>query len=63
MHIAAFVTDSSITTDDDAQCHSNAHFMSQGGMGNCVCNPGYHGNGFDCEGRCLYECMALMYYY
>ena len=54
MHIAAIVTDSSSTTEDDAQCHANARFISQGGVGKCVCNPGYDGDGFDCEGRGLH---------
>ena len=59
MHIAAFVTDSSSTTDGDVQCHVNAQFISQGGVGKCVCNIGYDGNGIVCEGTCLYECAAL----
>ena len=56
--IAALVTDSPTTTDVDAQCDANARLVSGRGIGKCVCNPGYEGNGFNCEGRHSY-----IYYY
>ena len=32
-------------------CDDNAHFVHQGNQGICVCDPGYTGDGFQCEGK------------
>ena len=32
-------------------CHINATCINTNGSFNCVCNPGYTGNGFECDGR------------
>ena len=32
-------------------CHINATCINTKGSFNCVCNPGYTGNGFECDGR------------
>ena len=34
-------------------CHINATCMNTKGSFNCVCNPGYAGNGFVCDGMCF----------
>lgn len=32
-------------------CHASATCINTKGSFNCVCNPGYTGNGFECDGR------------
>ena len=48
------MTDPTVPSSTDADaCDTNARLVSQGGIDRCVCNPGYVGNGFNCEGNCL----------
>ena len=34
----------------DSPCHVNASCDNTMGSFNCVCNPGYTGSGFECDG-------------
>ena len=41
--------DTTATSCDDLECDENAHCDDSGEVPECVCNPGYAGDGFDCE--------------
>ena len=45
-------------------CDDNAHFVQQGNQGTCVCDPGYTGDGFLCEGtyRLYHEVEVSMWF-
>ena len=36
---------------DDNNCHANANCMNTFGSFDCVCKPGFSGDGIDCLGR------------
>ena len=40
--------------DKADNCHADAKCINMIGTYNCSCNDGYSGNGFHCEGECVY---------
>ena len=40
-----------VTEPDGITCGNNAHYVVQGEECRCICNSGYVGDGFQCEGN------------
>lgn len=41
----------SSTDSGSLVCHDNASLVQQGDVERCVCDPGYSGDGMNCEGK------------